>query len=130
MQADISTRADIEQIVNEFYTFVREDGLIGPIFNEAIQDKWPVHLSKMYSFWETVLLGNHTYNGAPFMPHAKLPLTQLHFDRWLSLFNQTIDTHFKGPIAEDAKQRAEKMAIMFLSKINYIKEHNTFRPLL
>jgi hemoglobin len=130
MQADISTRADIEQIVNEFYNLVREDELIGPIFNGVIQDKWSVHLPKMYSFWETVLLGNHTYSGAPFMPHARLPLTQLHFDRWLALFNQTINTHFEGPIAEDAKQRAEKMAVMFLSKISYIRENNMLRPLV
>lgn len=127
---DISTRADVELIVDEFYNLVRTDNLIGPIFHGAIQDQWSKHLAKMYSFWETVLLGNHTYAGAPFMPHARLPLEQRHFDRWLALFDQTLDKHFEGPVADDAKARAAKMAVMFLSKINYLKEHGSFKPLL
>jgi hemoglobin len=127
---DITNRADIEFLVNEFYDLVRTDELIGPIFNNIIGDQWPKHLSKMYSFWETVLLGVHTYAGAPFMPHAKLPLEQKHFDRWLKLFEQTLDKNFSGPVADDAKARAAKMAIMFLSKINYLKEHGNFKPLL
>lgn len=130
MRNDIENRTDIELLVNEFYTLVQADDLIGNIFNEIIQDQWPRHLSKMYSFWETVLLGNHTYNGAPFMPHAKLPLEQKHFDRWLLLFGKTIDTYFDGPIAEDAKARASKMAVMFLSKIDFLKTHGSFKPLL
>lgn len=130
MRNDIENRTDIELLVNEFYTLVQADDLIGNIFNEIIQDQWPRHLSKMYSFWETVLLGNHTYNGAPFMPHAKLPLEQKHFDRWLLLFGKTIDTYFNGPIAEDAKARASKMAVMFLSKIDFLKTHGSFKPLL
>lgn len=130
MQQDLSNRQDIELLVNEFYSKVQTDDLIGPIFNGIIQDRWPEHLSKMYSFWETVLLGNITYSGAPFLPHAKLPLEQEHFDRWLHLFYTTVDHHFKGPVADDAKSRAAKMALMFLSKIKYIREHGNFRPLL
>ncbi|PSK94742.1 group III truncated hemoglobin [Taibaiella chishuiensis] len=126
---DIRNREDIELLVNEFYTAIRGDELLGPIFNGVIGDRWSYHLEKMYSFWETVLLGNHTYSGAPFMPHARLPLEQRHFDRWLQLFDQTADRHFEGDIADDAKARAAKMAVMFLAKINYLKEHGQFRPL-
>lgn len=129
MRKDIENRSDIELLVNEFYTLVQADELIGNIFNEIIRDQWPRHLSKMYSFWETVLLGNHTYSGAPFMPHAKLPLEQKHFDRWLLLFGNTIDTYFEGPVADDAKARASKMAVMFLSKIEFLKTHGSFKPL-
>lgn len=127
---DISSREDIELLVDRFYEAVRTDGLIGPIFLQAIGDHWPQHLSKMYSFWETVLLGNHTYNGAPFMPHSRLPLHQEHFDRWLLLFRATLDQHFSGPVAEDAQARAGKMAVMFLSKIEYLREHGSFRNLM
>lgn len=130
MKKDIESRSDIELLVNEFYKQVQTDDLIGNIFNEIIKDQWPKHLSKMYSFWETVLLGNHTYSGAPFMPHAKLPLEQKHFDRWLLLFSNTIDKHFEGPIADDAKARASKMAVMFLSKIDFLKVHGSFKPLM
>lgn len=126
---DISSREDIEVLVNEFYGCIRTDELLGPIFNDIIGDRWPEHLDKMYRFWETVLLGNHTYSGAPFMPHARLPLEQQHFDRWRQLFDRTVDSRFEGDIAEDAKARAAKMAVMFRSKINYIRDNDILRPL-
>jgi hemoglobin len=127
---DITQRGSVELLVNEFYSVIREDELLGPIFNGIIGARWPEHLNKMYSFWETVLLGNHTYSGAPFMPHARLPLEQKHFDRWLALFNQTVDRHFQGVVADDAKARAAKMAIMFLSKIEYLRANGHVKPLV
>ncbi|WP_118973464.1 group III truncated hemoglobin [Taibaiella koreensis] len=127
--ADIQNREDIELLVNEFYTKVREDALIGPLFQATIASKWPEHLSKMYAFWETVLLDRHTYSGAPFMPHARLPLEPEHFERWLQLFDRTLDTHFAGPVADDARARASKMAVMFQAKLEYLKEHGSFKPL-
>ncbi len=126
---DINEREDVEVLVNAFYTCIREDELLGPIFNGLIGDRWPEHLDKMYRFWETVLLGNHTYSGAPFMPHARLPLEQQHFDRWLALFDKTVDAHFEGIVADDAKARAAKMAVMFLSKIEYLRANGEIRPL-
>ncbi|MCY1249253.1 hypothetical protein D9M72_627700 [compost metagenome] len=71
----------------------------------------------MYTFWQTVLLGEHTYNGSPFPPHAQMRLDGSHFQRWLSIWSATIDKHFEGEIAEEAKWRAEKMARLFLIKI-------------
>lgn len=118
---DIATLDDIKLLVNTFYNKVRQDELLGPIFNGIIQDRWPQHLEKMYRFWQTVLLGNQTYFGAPFPPHAKLPVNRLHFDTWLGLWNESIDEFFSGTIADEAKWRGDKMAVMFLSKINFYK---------
>lgn len=118
---DISTMEDIKLLVDTFYQKVRENELLSPVFNEKIQDRWPQHLEKMYRFWQTVLLEEHTYYGSPFPPHAKLPVEQKHFDTWLKLWYATIDGHFKGPKASDAKWRGDKMAVMFLSKIGYYK---------
>lgn len=126
---DIHNREDIELLVNTFYSGIREDELLGPIFNGMIGERWPEHLDKMYRFWETVLLGNHTYSGAPFMPHARLPLEQRHFDRWTALFDKTVDLHFEGVVADDAKARAAKMAVMFLSKIEYLRANGHIKPL-
>lgn len=120
---DIESRVDIEKIVDEFYGKVQKDDLIGPVFNGAIGDRWPEHLDKMYRFWETVLLYNHTYSGSPFKPHAKLPVEQKHFDRWMSLFSQTVDQYFAGDKAEEAKERAGKMAQMFMYKIDYFRNN-------
>ena len=121
---EIQNIDDIQQMVNSFYSKVQKDELIGPIFNERIQDSWPEHLEKMYRFWETVLLDNHSYYGSPFAPHAKMPINQEHFNRWLSIFNENMDEQFAGEKADEAKWRAEKMAQIFNYKIDYIRENN------
>ncbi|MCF8714931.1 group III truncated hemoglobin [Joostella atrarenae] len=121
MKKDISNIEDVKLLVNDFYDRVRKDDLLKDIFNNIIQDRWPIHLEKMYTFWETVLLDNHTYYGSPFAPHAKLQVSKEHFDRWKSLFFATIEENFSGKKADEAKWRAEKMAEMFLYKIEYLR---------
>ncbi|QYS88411.1 group III truncated hemoglobin [Flavobacterium columnare] len=125
---DIQNRTDIELLVNSFYDNVKIDTLIGPIFNGAIKD-WTPHLNKMYNFWETVLLEVHSYSGAPFPPHAKMPLEKIHFDRWMFLFKNTVDNLFTGEKANEAKWRADKMAELFQHKMEYFKKNN-HQPLL
>lgn len=126
---DISTLEDIKVLVDSFYSLVKVDDILGPIFNGVIQNNWPTHLDKMYRFWQTVLLEEHTYNGGPFPPHAKLPINQAHFDRWLSLWSSVVENNFTGPKATEAKWRAEKMAVLFLSKINYYQNSSSI-PLI
>ena len=126
---EIISLYDIKKMVDTFYGKVRKDKLIGPIFNERIQDRWPQHLEKMYTFWQTVLLGEHTYFGSPFPPHASLPISHDHFEKWMELFRQTLDELFKGAVAEDAKWRAGKMAELFEEKVKYFQE-NPFKSLL
>lgn len=121
---DIQNIDDIKLMVDSFYGTIQKDDLLGPIFNERLDGRWPQHLEKMYRFWETILLDNHSYYGSPFPPHAKMPVGKLHFDRWISLFNENMDKLFKGTIADEAKWRATKMAQMFNYKIDYIKENN------
>ncbi|MEP6951914.1 MAG: group III truncated hemoglobin [Ginsengibacter sp.] len=120
---EITSLDDIKELVNAFYEKVRNDELIGPIFNERMGDRWLQHLDKMYTFWQTVLLEEHTYFGSPFPPHVNLPISHNHFERWLELFTQTLDELFTGEKANDAKWRAGKMAEMFESKIEYYKNN-------
>ena len=122
MTKDILKLDDVKHLVDSFYGKIREDKLLKEIFNSNIQDRWPQHLEKMYTFWQTVLLSDHTYYGSPFPPHAKMPIDKEHFDRWLQLWFETIDENFTGEIADEAKWRASKMAEMFQFKINYIRE--------
>ena len=74
MKNEIISLTDIKLLVDTFYGKVREDELLKDVFNNKIQDRWPEHLEKMYRFWQTVLLEEHTYYGSPFLPHAKLPV--------------------------------------------------------
>lgn len=121
MKTDIKNITDIKLLVNTFYDKIREDQLLKDIFNNKIEDRWPQHLEKMYTFWQTVLLEEHTYYGSPFLPHAKLPVDLVHFEKWLILFNTTVDDLFEGEKAERAKWQGQRMAEMFHSKIEYYK---------
>ena len=119
---DILTLRDVMGLVDTFYDKVRADELLSPIFNERIGDRWPQHLEKMYSFWQTVLLDERTYYGAPFPPHAQLPVDHTHFQQWMTLFITTIDELFEGEKAKEAKWRAARMAELFESKIEHYRK--------
>ncbi|MCI0922468.1 group III truncated hemoglobin [Sphingobacterium rhinopitheci] len=127
---DITTIDDIILLVDTFYNRIQQDDILGIIFKQNIQDRWPEHLNKMYRFWQTILLEEYTYDGRPFPPHAHLPIQQIHFDHWLQLFTETIDSLFEGAKVEEAKWRAQKMSVMFLSKIDYIRNNPDKPPLI
>ncbi len=119
---DIQNLEDIKILVNEFYDSIRKDELLGPIFNSIIKNRWSEHLEKMYRFWQTVLLEEHTYYGSPFPPHAQMPIEKLHFDQWIKLFSNTVDNYFQGEKADKAKWQGSRMADMFLFKIEYYRD--------
>lgn len=122
MRKEIEHIDDVKSLVDNFYGKVREDDLIGPIFNQRLEGRWPQHLQKMYSFWQTVLLRQHTYNGYPFRPHANLPVETEHFNRWLELWFFTLTSQFEGENVEIAKRQAMQMAKMFQMKIEHNKQ--------
>jgi hemoglobin len=128
IKKDIENIQDIQQLVDTFYEKIQKDLLLGDLFATRIFD-WPKHLEKMYRFWQTVLLEQHTYSGSPFLPHTTMPLTGEHFDRWVAIWKETINWYFQGIKANEAKWRGEAMAAMFLSKIEFYKGMNAI-PLI
>lgn len=119
---DLESRKDIECLVNTFYKKVLTDEVIGHIFTEIAKIDMDKHMPIMYDFWETTLFQNGMYKGNPIQVHQNLnkkkPLTKTHFDRWISLFNSTIDSLFVGDKAELAKTRALSIATVMQIKIN------------
>jgi hemoglobin len=117
---DIENSDDVKLLIDSFYTRVREDDVIGYIFNDIAKVDWPKHLPRMYAFWEFLLLQKESYQGNPLEPHRRLhamvPLTEAHFTRWLKLFTETVDSLFKGLRAEDAKNRAKLIAMTWQPK--------------
>ena len=120
---DILKVEDVKNLVDTFYGKVREDDLIGPIFNEKLKGRWPEHLAKLTTFWQTILIGEHTYFGTPFPPHSQLPIDSHHFERWIQLFGETVDHLFVGETADEAKWRAGKMSEMFQYKLKLGREN-------
>jgi len=128
---DISNKEDIKIFVDAFYNEVQKDVLIGPVFAAVIPNgNWTPHLERMYSFWNTVLFGARDYRGNPFSKHRSLPIEKRHFDRWLKLLNSTLDQHFKGEKVEEIKSRAEKMGLLFQSKLTHLRNNNSFKNII
>jgi hemoglobin len=83
------TEAMIHELVHEFYARVRRDAVLGPVFNDVIQD-WDAHLDKLCAFWSSVTLMTGRYKGTPMKAHAELPqIGSAHFTQWLALFRTT-----------------------------------------
>lgn len=123
---DINSREDIYLLVSSFYSKVRKDNLLGPVFNNIIED-WESHLEHLTTFWESSLFMSRKletkYQGNPLQVHIDVDkasnskLTQTHFGIWLQYWIQTIDELFTGEIAENAKRRAQKMSTFMYMKI-------------
>ena len=123
---DITGINDIKLLVDDFYSKVKKDNLLSPIFFKHIPVESHPNLDKMSLFWNAALFGEKGYLGNPFSKHAKMDtITLLHFERWLLLFNETVDAHFLGSIAEDAKWRASIMADNFMRRLTSLREKGT-----
>ena len=123
---DITSRNDIEILVNTFYEKVRKDDTIGFIFNDIANVNWKYHLPIMFDFWETLLLDAGSYNKNAMEVHYTLnrrfPLEEKYFQRWLHLFSETVDQLFSGNIATMAKTKAKSIAALMQFKM---KQENT-----
>lgn len=106
------TERIISVVVDDFYGRVREDSLLGPIFNAAIGDSWEPHLQKIRDFWLTATRLGGRYEGRDFMPaHLKLSgIGGEHMDRWLLLFRQTVDERCSPEAAEALFDIAVRMS--------------------
>ena len=100
MKPDISSREHIELLVNTFYEKVQNDDVIAHFFNDVAQVNWEKHLPKMYDFWDSIIRNQHNYHGSPMPKHIALSekssMKKEHFERWLQLFNSTLDELFEA----------------------------------
>lgn len=118
---DIESRDDIKRLVDAFYNRVRTDDLIGPIFNRIVGDHWDTHLPKMYAFWGMSLLGDGGYRGNAVQQHVQIdkeqPLEEAHFNRWIGMWEETVDHLYQGTVATDAKKKATLMMQLIRIKV-------------
>lgn len=114
---DIEERGDVEALVRAFYGRALTDPVIGFLFTDVAKLDLEAHVPVITSFWETILLGAQSYGGGAFAVHAgldrKAKLRPGHFQRWLVLWRTTVDEHFTGPRADEAKRHAERVARAF-----------------
>jgi hemoglobin len=121
---EITEREDVRLLVDTFYTAVRKDEILGPVFTTLIpENSWPAHLARMTDFWECNLLFRPVFKGNPLQTHRQVDAgyqyqtDDRHYDRWVTLWCSTIDTLFTGEKALLAKIRAFKMGQQLLAKV-------------
>jgi hemoglobin len=107
---DISEEA-LGRLVERFYSKVRSDALLGPVFNGAVDD-WPEHLDRLQSFWSSVMLASGRYKGRPLPAHLKhaAAMTPERFGRWLALWRETTAELFPVEAAGALQLKANRIA--------------------
>ena len=107
---DLCTEEEVTRLVHGFYGGVRQDPVLGPIFETHIR-QWDRHLATMVDFWSGALRGTARFRGAPMPKHAALPGLDVQlFQRWLALFHQTTATLGNDAMAERANELAGRIA--------------------
>jgi hemoglobin len=113
----------ISRLLRHFYADVRQDPMIGPIFNARIKD-WNHHLKIIASFWETLIGGPSTYAGPMPMKHLPLGLRKEDFERWLFLWQANCRAQLPSDVAKEMSDLADHIA----HRLRMILGISTFQP--
>ena len=106
----LCTEEEINHLVHAFYTAVRGDALLGPVFAAHVKD-WSHHLPKMVDFWSSALRRTARYRGTPMPAHVALAGLRLEmFQRWLQLFHATTAAQPNAALRERADDLALRIA--------------------
>lgn len=106
----VCSEDEITTLVHHFYRRVRQDHVLGPIFDAHIDD-WDEHLERMVRFWSSLLRRTGTYSGTPMPRHIALPgLEGPMFVRWLDLFRDTLDEFDNPAFTAQAEDFARRIA--------------------
>jgi len=106
----------IRELVELFYSRIQQDDLLGPIFEEIVED-WDAHYEKMTRFWSSAVLRTGTYSGRPIEAHKFGGLTKAHFARWIELFTTTASDVFSKDDAAVFVDLGQKMAASIAMRI-------------
>jgi hemoglobin len=87
------TREQIRAVMNAFYSRVRRDEILGPVFDKVVAEAdWPAHLEKVARFWDLAFRLDHNYAAHGFMSaHMKhMHIREEQTRRWLQLFDESL----------------------------------------
>lgn len=101
----------ITALVHGFYADVRQDPLLGPVFEHALHGRWDAHLQRLVDFWSTVALGTRSFRGDVFSKHMALEgVTPAHFAAWVGLWKKHTEQLFAPDVARDLQVAAHGIA--------------------
>jgi hemoglobin len=106
------SEAQIGALLTFFYTKVRADPELGPVFGRAIADEeWPAHMATIRDFWSSVMLKSGRYRGNPLQVHKGIQgVSPELFARWLALFDEACREMLPPDLADAMHGRAVQIA--------------------
>ena len=111
---DLDSRENIENFVDLFYTALLADKRLAPIFVDVAAIDLDVHLPHIKNYWCKLLLGERSYQRHTMnihrQLHAKRPLVEADFQRWLDTFVTCLSNHYCGPRSDRAAEIAATIA--------------------
>lgn len=102
---------DLQRLVDRFYAKVREDEMIGPLFNSAVHD-WSEHLQKLGAFWSSVMNCSGRYKGSPMAAHLRhvMAIEPRMFERWIAIWKCTAREELHPDEAAAVIVKAERIS--------------------
>ncbi len=111
---DLDEPGQIDTFVDRFYERVLQDPDLAPLFLDVAAIRLADHLPRIKAYWRKMLLGEKTYRRHMMEKHRALdhrrPLQESHYDRWLLLFEATLDGSHAGPVSDRARTLARRVA--------------------
>jgi hemoglobin len=106
------SEAQIGALLDLFYTKVRADSELAPVFGGAIAaDEWPAHMKTIQDFWSSVMLKSGRYRGNPLQAHKEIEgVSPELFARWLTLFDEACREMLAPDLAAAMHGRAVQIA--------------------
>lgn len=112
---DLDDHEEIAEFVRRFYRQIAQDERFHHYFNSLARVDWDAHVRDLTAFWSSALLGIRDREpGRVIEAHRWLHEASAFdhdlFDRWLDIFDTTLDGGWRGPTVELARRRAHGYA--------------------
>lgn len=105
----------LRHLLWSFYAQVMTDPDLAPVFRARLGPfpgaAWPLHIARLEGFWRAVMHGPSAYRGQPGPAHAHLGIGPAHFDRWLTLWEQTLREQLPPTEAQELLDRTRRIRL-------------------
>ncbi len=112
---DLDDRIEIAEFVTRFYRDIAQDEPFHHYFHTLARVDWHAHVLELTDFWTGLLLGDDHQDADEVIEshrwlHDAQPFDEALFERWLEIFDTTIDSGWAGPMAQAARRRGHGIA--------------------
>lgn len=112
---DLDDPDEITEFVTRFYRQIAQDARFHHYFRTVAHVDWDAHTRDLTAFWVGVLLTGRDRDPVGVLEahrwlHDTTPFDGELFDRWLEIFDTTLDEGWCGPVTEAARRRAHGYA--------------------